>query len=97
MAKITEVVLSGTVKYKKEDLMKLNPVLLRALLRERVHHNIEVPLYTILLRWENKPMTTFGLQAQLVFDVWRERGLPEDGPDIEWAKRYLRLAEQVFG
>jgi nitroreductase len=31
----------------------------------------------------------------MVFDVWQERGLPEDGSDIEWVKLYLDLAKQI--
>jgi nitroreductase len=82
-------------EYSKEDLMKLEPDVLAGVLRERVHHNIEVPLYPTLLRWKDKPIETFGDQAQLAFDVWRERGLPEDAPDIVWAKRYLAIAEKI--
>jgi len=95
MPEITEVAPFGGAKFKKEDLMKLEPILLRALLRERAHHNIEVPLYPTLLKWKGNPMPTFGLQTQLVFDAWRERGLPEDAPDIEWVKEYLAIAEKI--
>ena len=35
--------------YTKDDLMKLEPDVLAGVLRERVHHNIEVPLYPTLL------------------------------------------------
>lgn len=90
-----EAVPSPVKKYKKEDLANLDPVLLGALLRERVHHNIEVPLYSVLLRDTFKPAPNFGLQAQLVYDEWIRRGLPQDGPDIEWAKRYIDIAEKV--
>lgn len=95
MPEITEVAPFGGAKFKKEDLMKLEPILLRALLRERAHHNIEVPLYPTLLKWKGNPIPTFGLQTQLVFDAWRERGLPEDAPDIEWVKEYLAIAEKI--
>jgi len=95
MPEITEVAPFGGAKFKKEDLMKLEPILLRALLRERAHHNIEVPLYPTLLKWKGNPMPTFGLQTQLVFDAWRERGLPEDAPDIEWVKEHLAIAEKI--
>ena len=68
---------------------------LRGLLHERVHHNIEVPIYPTLLNWKGKPRAGFGQQAQLVFDVWQEKGFTEDDPDIKWAKRYLTLAEKI--
>jgi nitroreductase len=83
------------VEYAKEDLQRLEPEALAGLLRERVHHNIEVPLYPILVRGKAQPIEGFGLQAQLVFDVWRERGLPEDTPDIVWVKRYLDIAAKI--
>jgi nitroreductase len=81
-------------KYTKEDLMKMDPVCLRALFRERVHHTIEVELYPILLG--NKKMRAkFGRQPQLLLDVWKERGLPDDEPDLEWGKKYLKIAEKL--
>ncbi|MDT8284382.1 MAG: nitroreductase family protein [Thermovirgaceae bacterium] len=94
MAEI-EAIPSPGKKYRKESLMDLDPVLLGALLRERVHHNIEVPLYPVLLRQQLKPIPNFGLQAQLVFDVWRERGLSEEGTDLEWVKRYIDIAARI--
>jgi len=75
--------------------MKMDPVALRALLHERTHHTIEVPLYPTLLKWQGKPIGGFGEQAQLVFDVWHERGLIEDATDIQWVKRYLTIAEKI--
>ena len=95
MVEINEVRPFGGVVFTKEDLMHMEPTLLGALLRERTHHNIEVPLYSTLLKWEGKPIATFGLQTQIVFDVWRERGLPENRPDIEWVKEYLAIAEKI--
>jgi len=95
MTEVTEAKPFGRKGYGKEELMELEPAFLRALLRERIHHNIEVPLYPTLLKWKDKPISTFGLQAQLVFDVWQERGLSEDDPDIEWAKEYLDIAGKV--
>jgi hypothetical protein len=35
------------------------------------------------LLWKDRVIKGFGVEAQLVFDVWRERGFPEDRPDIE--------------
>lgn len=82
-------------EFTRKELMALAPEVLAGVLRERVHHNVEVPLYPVLRRWKGKPIATFGNQAQLVFDVWRARGLPEDTPDIEWAKRYLAIAAKI--
>jgi nitroreductase len=64
------------------------------LLRERVHHTIEVNLYPIMLGRKEIP-PRFGLQAELIYDVWKTRGLPEDGDDFEWAKKNMAVAEKV--
>ena len=82
-------------EYSKADLRELSPEALGGVLRERVHHMIEVPLYPTLLRGKDKAIPNFGEQAQMVFDVWRERGLPEDTPDILWVKDYLAVAERI--
>jgi nitroreductase len=94
VSKIARVI-SGSIEYTKDDLRNMDEVSLRGLLHERVHHGIEVPIYSILLKWKGHPVANFGLQAQMIFDVWREKGFPEDDPDIQWTKRYLALAEQV--
>jgi nitroreductase len=80
--------------YTREDLMAMEPVCLRALFRERVHHTIEVELYPILLGQKKKPKK-FGLQAELILDVWRARGFPEDDEDLQWCKKYIDIAAQM--
>lgn len=95
MTEIIKVTPFGGQVYEKEDLMKLEPAILRALLRERTHHNIEVPLYPLLVRGQTKPVPVFGLQTQLVYDVWKERGFSDEDPDIQWVKEYLALAEKI--
>jgi nitroreductase len=82
-------------EYSKSDLFDLSEEALGGVLRERVHHMIEVPLYPTLLKWKGKAIPNFGDQAQMVFDVWQERGLPLDTPDIAWVKRYLAIAERI--
>ena len=84
----------GGPDYTREDLMKMDPTCLRALFRERIHHTIEVEIYPILLGRKEMP-SGFGLQAELILDVWRARGLPDDGEDFEWASRYLDLAARM--
>lgn len=95
MNKTTKIKYFGGPSYEKKDLMVMEPELLRALLHERVHHNIEVPFYSLLGQWDGKPKPSFGLQAQLAFDVWKERGLTQDDEDIQWASEYCELAEKV--
>lgn len=81
-------------RYTREDLMKMDPVCLRALFRERIHHTIEVEIYPILIGRKKRP-PRFGLQPQLILDVWKERGFPDDGEDFEWGKKYLKLAAKL--
>lgn len=95
MAEIIKVTPFGGQVYEKADLMKMEPAILRALLRERAHHNIEVPLYPVLVRGQTKPVPVFGLQTQLVYDVWKERGFTDEDPDIQWVRQYLALAEKI--
>lgn len=80
--------------YSRDDLMAMEPVCLRALFRERVHHTIEVELYPILLGRKKKPKN-FGLQAELILDVWRDRNLPEEDDDLKWCKKYIDIAAKV--
>ncbi|MBA7515637.1 hypothetical protein ES705_07679 [subsurface metagenome] len=95
MNKKTKINYFGGPTYEKEDLMNMDPELLRALLRERVHHNIEVPFYSFINKWNGEPKTNFGLQAQLALDVWKERGFTEDDEDIRWAEGYCEFAKKV--
>jgi len=82
-------------EHSKEDLMEMELEPLSGVLMERVHHMIEVPLYPTLLRWKDRAIKGFGMEAQLVFDVWQARGLPEDRPDIKWVKQHIEIAEQI--
>jgi nitroreductase len=81
-------------RYTREDLMRMDPVCLRALFRERVHHTIEVHIYPILLG-EKKIPPRFGRQVEVILNVWKQRGLPENDPDIAWGKNYLNLATKL--
>ena len=84
----------GGDDYTRADLMKMDPVCLRALFRERVHHTIEVEIYPILLGRKKMP-SNFGLQTELILDVWKARGLPDDGEDFQWGKKYMELAAKM--
>ena len=85
----------GFGEYTREDLMKMEPIALRGLLHERTHHTIEVPLYPMLIKWQGRPISSFGEQAQLCYEVWRARGFTDTAADIQWVKKYLAIAEQV--
>ena len=82
-------------RYNRKDLLEMDPVSLRALLRERVHHTIEVKLYPILLG-KKKPSPRFGNQVRQILDVWKERGFRDSDPDILWAKTCLEMAQKIM-
>lgn len=84
----------GGSDYTREDLMKMDPTCLRALFRERIHHTIEVQIYPILLGRKKMP-NNFGLQAELILDVWKARGFPDHDEDLEWGRRYMDLASRM--
>ena len=84
----------GGEAYTREDLMKMEPACLRALFRERVHHTIEVEIYPILLGRKKMP-PRFGLQGELILDVWTSRGFSDKDEDFEWGKRYIELARKM--
>jgi nitroreductase len=84
----------GSKPYTRQDLMEMEPVCLRALFRERIHHAIEVELYPIL-KGEKEVPPRFGLQPELILDVWKSRGFPDDDEDFQWGKKYLALAAKM--
>lgn len=84
----------GGDPYTREDLMKMDPVCLRALYRERVHHTIEVEIYPVLLGRKKLPKD-FGLQTELILDVWKARGYPDEDEDFQWGKKYMELAAKM--
>lgn len=80
--------------YSREQLMTIDPVILRTFLHERTHHGIEVMIYRILNGKMKKP-SNFGAQAKTLLDIWIERKLPTDAPDLQWCKRYVELADRM--
>ena len=82
------------VELTKEDLLFLDKDILRALIHERAHHTVEVPIYPIL-EGKRKAPPNFGNELKILLEIWKERKLPMDGPNMKWAKRYLDLAEKV--
>jgi len=80
--------------YSKNELMEMDVDSLRGVLHERTHHTIEVMLYRILNGKLKKP-PRFGFQAKMLLDIWRERGLPIDTPDIQWCMKNIDIAEKL--
>jgi nitroreductase len=85
----------GGIQYTKDDIGKLDEVSLRGALHERVHHGIEVPIYPLVLNWKNEAVPNFGITAQILYEVWREKGYPDNDEDILWVKRYLDYAALI--
>jgi len=71
--------------------MEVEPAVLRAIIHERTHHTIEVNIYRIMAG-KRGLSPEFGKTAELLLEIWKERGLPTDRPDIEWCLRYIDYA-----
>ncbi len=80
--------------FTKKQLLEIDVGTLRTLLHERTHHRIEVFLYRILNGKYNKP-ENFGEQPKFLLDIWRERGLPIDTPDLKWCIENIEIAEKL--
>ncbi len=80
--------------YSRGELMKMDVSSLRAILHERTHHGIEVYLYRILKGKMEKPKK-YGAQARYLLNLWEERGLPTDTPDIQWCRWNIEAAEKL--
>ena len=81
------------VDYSRESLLKMDPSPLRAMIRERAHHTVEIQLYEALAEGRTLPAGT-GSTVRQMLELWRERGLPTDGPDFAWVNKLLELADQ---
>lgn len=77
--------------FSRADLMKMDPMVLRAIIRERTHHTIEVLIYRIL-KGKMKIPKSFGETVRFLLEIWKERRLPMDMPDLKWSQKYLELA-----
>ena len=80
--------------YTRDELLAMDVNSLRGVLHERTHHTIEVQLYRILKGTMAKPKN-FGSQAKFLLDVWRERTLPTDTPDLQWCIKMIEIAEKL--
>jgi len=78
----------------EEELMEVDPMVLRAIIHERTHHTIEVNMYRIMAGKRGMP-PNFGEVAEFLLDVWKRRGLPTDAPDIQWCLNYIGFARML--
>ena len=81
-------------RFTKEQMMTMDPIFLRAHLRERVHHTIEHQLIQAMYG-ARRPGPTFGDIVREILEVWEARGLPSDWPDVKWAQTIFNLAEKA--
>ncbi|MFO8059443.1 MAG: nitroreductase family protein [Bacillota bacterium] len=80
--------------FTREQMMELDPEFLRMHLRERVHHTVEHQLYLAIYSGRELGRQ-FGRTAREILDVWEERELPRDLPDIQWVYTLMDMAERV--
>ena len=78
----------------EEELIEVDPMVLRAIVHERTHHTIEVNMYRIMAG-KRGIQPNFGETAELLLDIWKRRGLPTDAPDIQWCLNYIGLARML--
>lgn len=60
----------GGVLYTRDEIRNWDEVTLRGALHERTHHGIEVPIYPLILDWKGKAIENFGIDAQILFEIW---------------------------
>jgi nitroreductase len=82
------------IDYSRERILTIDPVLLRAMIRERTHHSVSVQLHHALAHGR-RPSPDLGLQLRALLAVWEERGLPTDYPDLAWTRTVLDSAERA--
>lgn len=76
-------------------MVSIESEVLRAIIRERAHHTVDWVVHLALeSRIEVHPSQ--GALLKHLLDIWRERGLPLDNPDIQWAVRLLELLEDCM-
>jgi nitroreductase len=87
--------------FSKKDLMEMPTEVLRAVLRERTHHTIEVYIWDAAngvpaSDWLGLPPTRLGDETKPLLAAWVERGLPiANLPDVEYAVDMLWLADEI--
>lgn len=83
-----------TVDYTKADPWTMDPTPLRAVIRERGHHTIEIQLYEAIAKGKTLPPET-GERVKELLSVWESRGFPTDHPDLVYVKALVAMAERV--
>lgn len=83
-----------TVDYTKADPWTMDPTPLRAVIRERGHHTIEIQLYEAIAKGKTLSPET-GEKVKELLSMWESRGFPTDHPDLVYVKALVAMAERV--
>ncbi len=75
-------------------MRKIESDVLRAIIRERTHHTLETWIYKAI-KEKNKVSPSSGMTVTRLIDVWKERGLPLDSPDIMWAEQLVSILKDL--
>ena len=83
-----------TTRHDPEALARLDPSLLRAVLRERTHHSLEYHLYRGL--FGNMSVSRqLGAKVEDVLRICLARGISLQLPDVGWSARLVELAKAL--
>jgi hypothetical protein len=77
----------------KDQIAGLPVTVLRALIREKVHHTLETAI-ELYAKKDKAASPALGRPAQDLLDEWDRRGLPPDAPDMAWARHWLGLGKR---
>ena len=80
--------------YTEDQLISMKMDDLRAVFHERTHHTIEVYYYRILKGNYEMP-EDYGVVAEKLLDIWKNREFPIDPPDIQWCIKYIDAAKRM--
>ncbi|MBE6829192.1 MAG: hypothetical protein E7519_03160 [Ruminococcaceae bacterium] len=79
---------------KDEEYLAMDEVEFKARFRERIHHTLEIQVYSAIYR--NKPLSaTQSYPAKHLSNLWEERGLSTDLPEYQFASRLISFAEDA--
>lgn len=77
-----------------EQYLSADEVEFKARFRERVHHTLEIQVYSAMYR--NKPLSpTQSYPAKHLSNLWEKRGLGTDLPEYLFASRLISFAEDA--
>ncbi len=81
-------------KLSEESLAALDKEVLRAVIRERTHHTLEIPLYQTL-RGERKINPELGDTVKKLLKIWETHHVTDECPDIQYVNKLLQITESL--